>query len=191
MMGTGTEMEEKKWANKVAEDLDRRLPQSYRVEAGKRLIYANEIEGYDDGETKYKKMRYETDILVSEIKNQTWHPRIVIETKVRSITTHDAIVYSQKAESHKNVHPYLRYGIFIGNAGKETLPGRLFRHGINFDFMLSWKEYTPKKGEWETFVDIIKKEIKASQKLEEIIYDSKNPKRKKYFALHKPLVMKS
>ncbi|GAB4286004.1 MAG: hypothetical protein Kow0081_4020 [Candidatus Dojkabacteria bacterium] len=64
-----------------------------------------------------------------------------IEAKINSVTTHDAITYSQKAQTHKNVHSYLRYGILIGNRKDYALPGRLFRHGQHFDFMLSWKSF--------------------------------------------------
>ncbi|GAI54911.1 unnamed protein product, partial [marine sediment metagenome] len=57
-----------------------------------------------------------------------------IEGKINSVTTHGAITYSQKASTHKNVHPYLRYGILLGNRKHYPLPGRLFRHGAYFDF---------------------------------------------------------
>jgi len=68
----------------------------------------------EPGDSKY--IKYETDLLVyQKINNEKWKPRIIIEGKINSVTTHDAITYSQKASTHKNVHPYVRYGILIGN----------------------------------------------------------------------------
>ena len=99
---------------------------------------------YDSKPNSHNFISYETDILVGEhITDQIWKPRIIIEAKIGRITTHDAITYSRKALTHKNVHPYLRYGILIGNRSHHPLPGRLFRHGENFDFMQSWISYKP------------------------------------------------
>ncbi len=181
-------MKERDWAKFVAVELDRALS-VFNVEAGKRLIYANEIVKYDDHSTSYNEMAYETDILVYEqSKDNSWKPRVVIEIKINSVSTHDAITYSQKSASHKYVHPYLRYGILLGHRANNPLPGRLFRHGAHFDFMLSWKDYEPEETEWKTLLNIIKKEIIASKKLEEMIFNSRRKYREKYIALHKPLV---
>ena len=110
---------------------------------GKKVPYSFEILNYKDdkpGDRKY--IKYETDLLVyQKIDNEKWKPRIIIEGKTNSVTTHDAITYSQKASTHKNVHPYLRYGILLGNRKHYPLPGRLYRHGAYFDFMLSWKAF--------------------------------------------------
>jgi len=184
-------LKETEWAKLVADKLDRALS-GFNVEAGKRLIYANEIVEYGENSTSYNEMAYETDILVYEKnKDNSWKPRVVIETKIDSVTTHDAITYSQKSATHKYVHPYLRYGIFLGHRGHHPLPGRLFRHGAHFDFMLSWKDYEPEDTEWKTLLSIIKKEITASKKLEEMIFNSRSKQREKYIALHKPLVTTS
>ena len=184
-------MKETEWAKSIAHKLDNELLK-VRVVAGKRLIYANEIVGYVENSASCNVMSYETDILVFEEMNEKeWKPRVVIETKINSITTHDAITYSQKSYTHKSVHPYLRYGIFIGHMEHYPLPGRLFRHGAHFDFMLVWKDYEPKKHEWETLKDILNKEITASQQLEEMIFNSRSKQRMKYYAVHKPLITHS
>lgn len=181
-------MKETEWAKLIAGKLDAELS-GFHVEAGKKLIYANEIVEYDELSSQYNEMGYETDILVYEsLSSNKWKPRVVIETKINSVTTHDAITYSQKSSAHKYVHPYLRYGIFIGNRKHHPLPGRLFRHGAHFDFMLSWQGYNPLDYEWNTLTDIINKEISASKQLEEMFFNSRNKNREKYFALHKPLV---
>ena len=184
-------MKETEWAKLVADKLDRALS-GFNVKAGKRLIYANEIVEYGENSTSYNEMAYETDILVYEKnKENFWKPREVIEKKIDSVTTHDAITYSQKSATHKYVHPYLRYGIFLGHRGHHPLPGRLFRHGAHFDFMLSWKDYEPEDTEWKILLSIIKKEITASKKLEEMIFNSRSKQREKNVALHKTLVTTS
>ncbi len=189
-------MKEREWARKIAERLDKEI-QDCRAEPEKDLIYASEILNHDGDEPLYNEpATYTTDILIyKKLEGKKWKPRVVIETKLGNekgsgITTHDAITYSQKSSSHKNVYPYLRYGIFIGNRKHHPLPGRLFRHGANFDFMLSWEGYHPKGKEWQILVDILHKEIKASEKLEEMIFESRKRQRKKYFALHRPLITK-
>lgn len=184
-------MTETEWAKFVAERLKLELP-TFKVEAGKKLTYANEIIEYNESHHLHNIMAYETDILVYEvIGDKAWKPRVVIETKINSVTTHDAITYSQKSAAHKFIHPYLRYGIFIGNRENNPLPGRLFRHGENFDFMLSWKGYEPLDYEWDTFIDILNKEVVASKQLEEMIFNTRSKDRGKFFALHKPLVTNS
>ena len=184
-------MKETDWAKQVAAKLNEELT-GYSVEAGKRLTYANEIVEYGEDNPDYNKMTYQTDILVYEsISEKSWKPRVVIETKIDSVTTHDSITYSQKAASHKFVHPYLRYGIFLGHRGIHPLPGRLFRHGAQFDFMISWRDYEPEDYEWAALMEVVEKEINASKQLEDMIFKSRCKNREKHYVLHKPLVTKS
>ena len=103
------------------------------------------------------------------------------------MTTHDAITYSTKASTHKNVHPYLRYGILLGNRKHYPLPGRLIRHGANFDFMASWKGYEPENLEWDRLIKVLAKEVAASEQLEEILSSSRSPNRKRYSIFHRRL----
>lgn len=188
-------MKEVVWAKQVAEKLDAdSLLKGYRVEAGKRLVYANEILKYcEGGKHCSSDMSFQTDLLVYEQVDdgKEWKPRVVIETKNISITTDGAITYSRKSEAHKLVHPYLRYGILIGNReeGGQGLPGRLFRHGAHFDFMISWRGYEALDYEWKTFTEIIKGEIDNSKKLEKMFYESRKKGRDRYYAIHKPLKM--
>jgi hypothetical protein len=185
-------MTEKDWVKTIIADIEKSLrltDDSIRVTDGKRLPYASEILTYNDTEpNKQNFIRYETDILVYEqLDNEIWKPRIVIETKLGSVTTHDAITYSEKAQTHKYVHPYLRYGILIGDREHHPLPGRLFRHGQHFDFMLSWKSLIESKAELKTLLTILNDEILASRNLDEIIFNSRAKGRDKFTALHRPL----
>jgi hypothetical protein len=81
---------------------------------------------------------FEQDILIYEEKNDghtSIIPRVIVEVKYANVTTHDAIVYSYKAERIKRIYPFCRYGMLIG--GKKTIPGRVLRHGRSFDFIFA------------------------------------------------------
>jgi hypothetical protein len=76
--------------------------------------------------------------------------------------THDALTYSAKAATHKNVHPYLRYGIAIGGFDG-PVPKRLVRHGHNFDFMMTiGGQKLTNKGR-DQLVALIVEEVRSSQ----------------------------
>lgn len=137
--------------------------------AGKRLLYAYEVIDYRGDDPVSSVMDYQTDILVLETKGNQWKPRVIVETKLENISTHDAITYSEKSATHKQVHPYLRYGILLGNRARFPLPGRLFRHGLQFDFMVSWSSVKPSDTEFESFIQLFLEEVSASRLLEEII----------------------
>ena len=188
-------MNEKEWVASFVEKLNRyfgKYHKNTQAHTSKKIAYAYEILGYDGKEPhKYNPMAYETDVLITENnKDDSWVPRIVIEGKLKSVTTHDSITYSQKAQSHKNVHPYLRYGIILGSRAHYPLPGRLFRHGAHFDFMISWKSLNPTKSEWSIFIKLLKNELEASRQLEDIIFNSRSRSRKRYTYLRKSLSLR-
>ncbi|MEQ1525839.1 MAG: hypothetical protein ABL911_03710 [Gallionella sp.] len=186
---------EHEWAKEIASIINEKLKVelpllSLFAKTGKKLIYAYEVLEYaSEKPVEPKEMAYQTDILIfQDLGDEKWKPRIVIETKINGVTTHDAITYSEKAAHHKSVHPYLRYGIFIGKI--EQLPGRLFRHGENFDFMVSWADFEPSPDELDSLMKVIKLEVEASLQLEEIMYGTRIKNRAKYSILHRPLVLK-
>ena len=52
---------------------------------------------------------FQTDLCIFEEKSpELLLPRIVLEFKT-TLTTHDVLTYSMKAERHKAIYPYLRY----------------------------------------------------------------------------------
>jgi hypothetical protein len=136
---------EKEWVNWLRPRLQAALAPCaegewhVRVGAGRKLAYACEIHAYGTEEPHRPGVaKYETDLLVYDARGQEeWVPRVVVECKSGAVTTHDALTYSTKAPTHKHVHPYLRYGVLIGDFGT-ALPGRLIRHGAYFDFMMVW-----------------------------------------------------
>lgn len=159
------------------------------VDSGKRLTYAYEILKYRDEKPElHQSAGYETDLLIYDTEDGLWMPRVVLECKKGGVTTHDALTYSSKAATHKHVHPYLRYGVLIGDFGP-ALPGRLIRHGVYFDFMMAWSSDKPTTTEWSMVVDVIKKELAASRDLYAILSDTRSKKRPKYWLLHRPLVL--
>lgn len=186
-------MNELEWAKSVQAYVNRYLSinqPDMEMRLGANLPYGNEITEYRENEPISKSIAYETDLLVVQnVSPNSWIPRVVIECKIDSVTTHDAITYSEKAFTHKRVHPYLRYGIILGNRRTYPLPGRLFRHGLYFDFMTSWVSFQPTEGELNILLDILIDEVNASQNLQEMIFESRSSSREKYIALHRPLVL--
>jgi hypothetical protein len=190
------ERNEKEWAKNLAFRLSESLSKhgtnesTIAVTDGKKLPYKCEINEYSsDGTIKPEISNYETDLLVSDLHSDgRWVPRVVIECKL-AITTHDALTYSAKAATHKNVHPYLRYGILVGNHQNHALPGRLVKHGAYFDFMLSWKEREPSPQEWQHFCELLGQEVQSSRMLQEMFTTNRKITRNRYQSLHRKLVL--
>jgi hypothetical protein len=182
-------MRENEWTAAIAELLRKsEVGDSIGIDTRARVPYARETLCYDLAfrENQESTMAFETDLLIYE-KTSVIKPRVIIEAKVDQVSTHDAITYSYKAQHHKGVTPYIRYGIMLGNRRHFPLPGRLFRHGMNFDFMISFREYLPNAEEETAFIELIQREIAYSKSTEEMIYDSRRRSRRRYFLLQKEL----
>ena len=188
-------MTEKEWTAIMSDHLREALDDTpyweCQIEVGRRIPYGFEILSYDDdNDPEPKVTMYETDLVIMDCnEDQSWKPRVIVEAKMKRVHTHDAITYSQKAVSHKTVHPYLRYGIMLGDRQQRPLPGRLYRHGAHFDFMISFVSDRPSDAEIDRFVKIIGFEIDASRMLEKIIYESRQGDRDRYTMLHKRLFL--
>lgn len=194
---------ERDWVEALVERLDEQLKArrskgaQLQARAHFEFTYAHEILSYtfdNKGKSipgKPHSPTYQTDILISEhLADGSWIPRVVVECKVgdSKINSHDAITYSAKAATHKHVHPYLRYGILLG-AFNNSLPYRLIRHGVFFDFMIAWKHEDPSADEWDELMDILKDEVKASRALQDLLTNRTSSK-ERYLSLHKPLRLK-
>ena len=183
-------MTENQWTQSVCDlllELD--IGQGIHAKTLMRVPYAREITAYklDFTPKDEKNTPFETDLLIYEENDQEIKPRVIVEAKLGNISTHDAITYSYKAQSHKNVTPFLRYGIMIGGREHYPLPGRLFRHGAHFDFMISFKGEGLEDKERDAFAALLVKEIDYSRKLEEMLYNSRNKYRERYFLMQKEL----
>ncbi|HEX6750858.1 MAG TPA: hypothetical protein VF092_26460 [Longimicrobium sp.] len=184
---------ERTWVRGLVPQLQAALGEAdpaLEVREGYRLPYTRQIVSYYGAEPHHQTdMRYETDLLIVERLSGAWIPRVVVEAKLGSVTTHDAITYSQKAATHKHVHPYLRYGIFLGRRAHHPLPGRLFRHGTHFDFMLSWTGLEPSAEEFEQFRTLLLEEVDASRLLQDLMFNTRRRARARFSFLRRPLVV--
>ena len=190
-------MTENEWTKSICNKIEKEIMnKGLCVETLRDIPYSQEILQYtkeDEDKWKveyFKPTVFETDMVIYEKNNQFIKPRVIIESKIKSVSTHDAITYSYKAEKHKNITPYLRYGIMLGDRENHPLPGRLFRHGTNFDFMFSFAGMIPTKEEWDSFVNLITNEVNYSKILEEMLHESRKKDRKHYYLLEKQLVLK-
>jgi hypothetical protein len=91
-------------------------------------------------------------------------PRVAVEVKMRSMSTHHAIAYSEKAHRHRSIYPYLRYGLLIGE--KSTIPGvaKILRFGQEFDFLTSM-EVPLAQDEMQHFQRVLEEEVQASRQM--------------------------
>jgi hypothetical protein len=159
-----------------------------RVRTQFKLPYGYEIRSYGE-KPEAEAISFATDFIIIEATDGGWKPRVVVEAKVGSITTHDAITYSHKAANHKSVFPYLRYGIMLGSRGHYPLPGWLYRHGTQFDFMISFKEAVPSPKEMSRFREVLLEEVETSRALENMIYESRKRDRHHHTLLHRRLTV--
>lgn len=188
-------MTEREWVDSIAErlmDRSSEIAESLVIKTGYKLPYGHEIRRIGEGEAQGETsgMSFETDLSILEQNTDgTLIPRVIVEAKLKSINTHDVITYSHKAAAHKAVFPFLRYGVMMGNRRTYPLPGRLYRHGANFDFMVSFVKHEPSGEEFRRFVQLLVEEVEASKVTEKIIYDSRKKGRDHFTVLHRKLVM--
>lgn len=187
---------ERAWVETVKSDIEKALKRkNILVQTGRRLPYALHISGYPNnaGEPDFTKPEqgelypYQTDLLILERQSdgKNWVPRVVVEFKLGDVSTHDALTYSAKAATHKNVHPYLRYGIVVGNFSR-PVPRRLIRHGHHFDFMLTLGSKKLSDAHRKQLVQLLTDEVTASQELSKLYSRAIKPT-----LLHRKLVIDS
>lgn len=177
-------MNERGYAKIIADSLRPNF-KSYYVETGKLLLYKQIIdatgkrkpENYQKPKKNTRDMSegyaFETDILIYRIiqcqDEDVIVPSVVIETKLGGTSTHDIMVYSQKALMHKSVYPYLRYGLLIlkgEDDGKANLDKKFFVHNIGFDFALVLDKDIKDIGKLKQKVE---EQIKVSETLQKIL----------------------
>lgn len=113
---------------------------------------------------------FQTDLCIFEQKtSEVWLPRVVFEFKT-GITTHDVFTYGVKAQKHKSIYPYLRYGIVASD--ESNVPGRFFTHNNGLDFCLC--TYGLDDGALNLAVlNLVGGELETSHTLESITFDRK------------------
>ena len=142
------------------------------VQRGAALLYQVTVDNKLSPTVDVKRPRrgnsaFQTDLCVFEKKGEDVSiPRVVMEFKT-SITTHDVLTYSAKATKHKQVYPYLRYGIVA--SGINAVPGRLFTHNESLDFCATVSGLTSEQLN-DFFAALLKDEIESSRRLEAIAF---------------------
>jgi hypothetical protein len=141
------------------------LSNEYQVHHGANLLYRIEIDGSGkisnrgDSTPRRGQHAFQTDILVSKSDI----PLVVIELKSGTFSSHDVITYSWKAQRHKQVYPYLRYGFAV--VGVEALGRRFITHNEGFDFAAA----IPDLGQIEAdLVPIIRRQINSAERVVEL-----------------------
>ena len=99
-------------------------------------------------------------------------PRVVLEFKVR-ISTHDVLTYSAKARKHKQVYPYLRYGLVVSE--EPYVPRRFFIHNESLDFFAALKGIKDKELD-RIFTYLFEAEVRTSMLMERIAFGGVRPK---------------
>lgn len=148
------------------------LKPPFQIKRGAALLYQVTVDNRLNLTVDVKSPRrgnsaFQTDLCVfEELADETLIPRVVMEFKT-SITTHDVLTYSAKASKHKQVYPYLRYGVVA--SGETCVPGRLFTHNQSLDFCAGVKGLRGKS--LETFLaDLLRMELESSNRLEQIAF---------------------
>jgi hypothetical protein len=135
------------FGRRLAKRLGPMLPRKYDIDTKRSVLYAISFD--DEGKlllgqdsdlepTRGGGTGFEQDLLVFERVSggQTAIvPRVSVELKFGSITTHDSMVYSEKARRIRTIYPFMRYGLILG--GLRSIPGRTLRLGTEFDFIVA------------------------------------------------------
>lgn len=95
-------------------------------------------------------------------------PRVIVELKVRGISTHGCIVYSEKAHLIRSVYPYVRYGLLIGECATIPSLAKILRFGQEFDFITVMTSPT-EPAEVSAFKRLLGQEVRASRAMGDAI----------------------
>lgn len=185
-MGVETEFGEK-----LARRLRGVIRSRYHVETKRSLLYAVSFDdsgnlhlGQDHAREPIRGggTGFEQDLLLferSETGTTSIIPRVSVELKFGHITTHDAIVYSEKARRIRTIYPYVRYGLILG--GLSVIPPRTLRLGTEFDFVVALPERFTERV-MTPLVRLLRKELRLSKSMTDILRG-----RKRIAILHRDL----
>ncbi len=164
-------MNEKEFTEKVQQELQERL-KDYEVLVSENLIYKVFIDDILQYKPKNPEkpsrgnLSFQTDLMI-KYDNL---PLVVIEVKQNGFSTHDILIYSTKAQKHKEIYPYLRYGFLVGNL--KVIQNRFFIHNYGFDFALAIENYETEN--INKLTEIIGSQIENAKKLLSIFKKESN-----------------
>ena len=180
---------EDQWTLSICELLKKEIDNSkYEVSCFEKVPYSLYVKGYEEDKINLEVMKYEVDLVIKEKRGNDLIPRLIIESKYKSISTHDVITYGNKAKAHKEVFSGLRYGLMVGNSKEKNVPSRLVHHGNEFNFMIMFDSDKPNDKEWNIFVSIVKKKLESANKFENIIRDRRKKDKDRYFCIERDLI---
>jgi hypothetical protein len=141
------------------------------IERGAVLLYQITVNNKLETTVNPKKPKrgdsaFQTDLCVFEERNDIKLPRVVLEFKA-GISTHDVLTYSAKARKHKQVYPYLRYGVVVSN--EAVVPHRFFIHNEALDFFAALKSIKH-TDLGDVFSRLIEREVATSRRMERISF---------------------
>jgi hypothetical protein len=141
---------EEAFGEKLARRLRQIVPLKYNIETKRSLLYAVSFDDQgslqlgqnaDREPTRGGGTGFEQDLLLFERSSEgqtSIIPRVSIELKFSRVSTHDSIVYSEKARRIRAIYPFVRYGLILG--GSKHIPARTLRLGSEFDFIVATAE---------------------------------------------------
>ena len=166
-------MNENQFREKIHKELKRSLS-NYIVSERESLLYQllidaqGKLQPSNFANPKRGQLAFQTDILIKNDKV----PLVVIETKYGGFSTHDVLTYSTKAMKHKEVYPYIRYGLVVG--GRNRIDRRFFTHNSGFDFAVALGNT---EDDLKELVEIIKKQLQNAELMLDVL---KNKEVRKY-----------
>lgn len=112
---------------------------------------------------------FQTDLCIfEEVEEDVRLPRVVLEFKA-TMGTHDVLTYSAKARKHKQIYPYLRYGIIVGR--EQKVAAKFFIHNESLDFCCAAATYIAESTLGAMLEDLILAEIRSSKVLEAAAFE--------------------
>ncbi|MGD0644658.1 MAG: hypothetical protein ABSA75_07115 [Candidatus Bathyarchaeia archaeon] len=158
-------MSEKQFTDLMKGELEKNLPSGYSVTSGESLIYKlfvdaqGQVQPQNVQEAKRGQLAFQTDLMIKKLRSVVSEgiPLVVVEVKFGRFTTHDILTYSAKATKHKEIYPYLRYGLVVG--GVKKIDRRFFTHNSGFDFAVA----VEKPEGLSEVTEIIKQQLEAAE----------------------------
>jgi hypothetical protein len=150
--------------------LTRALPKRFQVEEHAVLLYHVPLDDHlqvavDPRDPRRGQAGFQTDLCVFEmVEPNVRLPRVVVEFKT-GFSTHDVITYSTKARRHKQVYPYLRYGLVVEKLA--AMPRRFFVHNEAMDFALA-AHGLPRAEFLALLLRIVRREISDSRRIQRL-----------------------
>jgi hypothetical protein len=152
-------MNEQDFSQRVESRLQREL-QGYQVKSGVNLqhsiIFGKDGEVWPPGVKALgskKLYAYQADIVVTEKNGKV--PLVVVELKCGAgagYSTHDVLTYSAKAMRHKELYPYLRYGMAVA---ARPIGRKFFFTNTALDFVVAFSGPNTDEAGFRRLVEVV------------------------------------